>query len=194
LKGVKAVLKVTPEQRWHPGRSGAWETSVVPILSLEIGGATLESLITKMTRPARLFHEAQTVRRREQRAQFVVRESEEERAVEIADEFYPQNKGLLEEQTCATLESSEHEEQCAKICELAWQLGYEEAKTRMLLEQWAGNAAALEQKLRNEFDKRPRNITPGKLTNRSRRNGGQALVDSKTTTTKSLSHLFELLR
>lgn len=49
LKGVKAILKVTPEMRWHPGKSGRWETSVVPILSLEIGGTTLESLITNMT-------------------------------------------------------------------------------------------------------------------------------------------------
>ena len=38
LKGVKATLKVTPEMRWHPGRIGGWETSIVPILSLEIGG------------------------------------------------------------------------------------------------------------------------------------------------------------
>jgi len=97
LKWVKAILKVTPQLRWHPGQFGEWQSSVVPILSLEIGGTTLESLGDKMNEPAKLHLEAQVVPAGEQRRPFVVRESEGERAQEIADEFYPQNKNLLEE-------------------------------------------------------------------------------------------------
>jgi recombination directionality factor gp3-like protein len=89
LKGVKANLKVTPEMRWHPGRTGGWETSVVPILSLEIRGTTLESLITDMTEPARLLQRMQAEYGVEAGEQCVVRENEEERAPEIAEEFYP---------------------------------------------------------------------------------------------------------
>ncbi|HEV3481739.1 MAG TPA: hypothetical protein VGR97_05350 [Candidatus Acidoferrales bacterium] len=126
LKGVKATLKVAPEMRWHPGRIGGWETSVVPILSLEIGGTTLESLITDMTEPARLLQKAQSGRDGEQWGQCVVRESEEERASEIADEFYPRNKRSVEEQADAAADSIAREpvEQCSTLCRLARQLGH----------------------------------------------------------------------
>ena len=133
LKGVKATLKVTPELRWHPGKDAGWETSVVPILSLEIGNTTLESLITDMTGPARLLQKAQDGFAREQCGPCVVRESEAERASEIVDEFYPQNKSLGEEQARPTAEYPEHAERRATICDLARRLGYSEAKIRMLL-------------------------------------------------------------
>lgn len=54
----------------------------------------------------------------------MVRESETGRAPEIADEFYPQNKSLLEEQTGAIVQSPGSAELCATICELARMLGY----------------------------------------------------------------------
>ena len=155
LKGVKASLKVTPEMRWHPGSDGRWETSIVPILSLEIGGTTLENLITDMTEPARLLRKAQTACAGEHCEQYVVRESEEGRASEIADEFYPQNKGLTEEETCAAVGSSDNAERYATICDLARQLGFSEAKIKMLLGQRARNPVCLERKLRNQLDERP---------------------------------------
>ena len=157
LKGVKATLKVTPEMRWHPGRIGGWETSVVPILSLEIGGTTLESLITDMTEPARLLQKAQSGCAGEQWGHCVVRESEEERAPEIAEEFYPQNRDLGEEATCAAVGSSEQAEQCATICDLARRVGYSEAKIERLLGQRRRNPVRLERKLRNQLDERPDN-------------------------------------
>jgi Recombination directionality factor-like len=95
LKGVTSILKVTPELRWHPGKYGGWETSIVPILRLEAVGTTLESLITSMTGPARLLKKAQDGCVPEQLGQCVVRESEEERATEITDEFYPLNKDAV---------------------------------------------------------------------------------------------------
>jgi hypothetical protein len=154
LKGVKATLKVTPEMRWHPGRTGGWETSVVPILSLEIGGTTLEGLITDMTEPARLLQKAQAVCAGEQWGQCVVRESEEERASEIADEFYPQNKRLTEEQISAAVGSPENAEQYGTICDLARRLGYDDARIKVLLRHETKNPARLERKLRNELDGR----------------------------------------
>jgi hypothetical protein len=128
LKGVKAVLKVTPEMRWHPGHAGRWETSIVPILSLEIGGTTLEGLITDMTEPARLLQKAQTAYLGAEGGQCAVRESEEERASEIADEFYPQNKHLVDKGSPAIVEPLEHAELRSPVCEFARQLGHNSAR------------------------------------------------------------------
>jgi len=155
LKWVKAILKVTPEFRWHPGPFGEWESSVVPILSLEIGGTTLKSLVTNMSEPAKLHLEAQAAFGGEERVPFVVRESEEERAPEIAGEFYPQNKNLLEEKTGAIIQSPGNAELCATICELARVLGYNAAKTKMLVGQWRLDLVGLERKLQRELDEQP---------------------------------------
>jgi hypothetical protein len=155
LKWVKAVLKVTPELRWHPGQYGEWESSLVPILSLEIGGTTLKSLDTNTAELATLLIEAHPACTGAQQVPFVVRESEVERAPEIADEFYPQNKNLLEEQTGAVIQSPENAELCATICELARLLGYNAAKTKMLVGQWRLDLVGLERKLQHELDEGP---------------------------------------
>lgn len=173
LKWVKAILKVTPELRWHPGQYGEWESSVVPILSLEIQGTTLKSLGTNAAEPARLLIGAQPARAGEQRVPFVVRESEVERAPEIADEFYPQNKNLLEEQTCAFIQSTGNAELCATICELARLLGYNAAKTKMLVGQWRLDLVGLERKLQHELDEGPQIPPPENSGGRhSRRHNG----------------------
>jgi Recombination directionality factor-like len=83
LKWVKAILKVRPELRWHPRQFGEWESSVVPILSLEIGGTTLKGLGTDTAEPARLLIDAHPSCAGAQRVPFVVRENEVERAQEI---------------------------------------------------------------------------------------------------------------
>lgn len=155
LKWVKAILKVSPELRWHPGEYGEWQSSIVPILSLEIGGATLNSLVTTMNEPARLQFEKQVVSSGEQGNPFVVRESEVERAPEIAAEFYPQNKSLLEEQAGAIIQSPGSAELCATICELARMLGYHPVKTRILVGQWRQDLVGLERKLQHELDEGP---------------------------------------
>ncbi len=161
LKWVKAILKVRPELRWHPGQFGEWESSVVPILSLEIGGTTLQSLGTDVAAPARLPVEAQPPGACERRMPFVVRESEVERAPEIADEFYPRNKNLLEEQTGAITQSPGNAELCATICELARLLGYNAAKTKMLVGQCRLDLVGLERKLQHELDEGPQILSLG---------------------------------
>ena len=155
LKWVKAILKVTPELRWHPGQFGEWESSVVPILSLEIGGTTLNNLGAKMNEPARHLIEEQFACAKEHRRPFVVRESEVERAPEIAAEFYPQNRNLLEEQAGAIIQSPGNAELCARICDVARMLGYNAAKTKMLVGQWRLDLVGLERKLQNELDEGP---------------------------------------
>jgi hypothetical protein len=155
LKGVKAILKVTPEMRWRPGKGGGWETSVVPILGLEIGGTTLEDLVTTMTAPARLLEKAHAAPASRQRGPYVARESEEELASEIAGEFYPQNKRFVERHTAIGVESQEHTEHCAAVCELARRLGYSEARIRKLLKHKLGNPLALGSKVGNERDEEP---------------------------------------
>src|SRR5882724_8432180 len=155
LKWVRAVLKVTPQLRWHPGQFGEWESSVVPILSLEIGGTTLKNLGTDMAAPGRLINETEAACAGERRVPFVERESEAERAPEIAAEFYPQNKNILEDQTGAVIQSPGNAELCARICELARLLGYNPAKTKMLVGQWRLDLVGLERKLQNELDEGP---------------------------------------
>jgi hypothetical protein len=91
----------------------------------------------------------------QQRRPFVVRESEVERAQEIADEFYPQNKTLLEEQTVAIIETPGNAELCARICELARMLKYHPVKTRLLVGQWRQDLVGLERRLQNELDEGP---------------------------------------
>jgi hypothetical protein len=172
LKWVKAILKVRPELRWHPGQFGEWESSVVPILSLEIGGTTLNSLGAKMNEPAKHRLEAQPACAGEQRIPFVVRESEVERAQEIADQFYPQNKNLLEEQTGAIIQSPGNAELCAAICELARMLGYHPVKIRILVGQWRQNLVGLERKLQHELDEGPELPPEDGRGERSRRHRG----------------------
>jgi len=155
LKWVKAILKVRPELRWHLGQFGEWESSVVPILSLEIGGTTLSSLGDNMNEPEKLRLEKQPFCSPEQRGPFVVRESEMDRAREIADEFYPQNRNLQEEQTGAIVQTAGNDELCATICELARLLGYNAAKTKMLVGQCRLDLVGLERKLQHELDEGP---------------------------------------
>jgi hypothetical protein len=172
LKWVRAILKVRPELRWHPGEFGEWESSVVPILSLEIGGTSLKSLGTDTAEPARLLTEAQPALARERPLPFVVRENEVERAQEIADEFYPRNRNLLEEQTGATIQSPGNAELCATICELARLLGYNAAKTRMLVGQSRLDLVGLERKLQHELDEGPQIFPENRGGTRSRHRGG----------------------
>lgn len=60
---------------------------------------------------------------------------------------------------------SEKAEQPARICELARRLGYNDAKTKILVGQSAGNLAALERKLLNELDERPARASTRKSNN-----------------------------
>src|SRR5438094_2626006 len=169
LKWVKAILRVRPELRWHPGQFSEWESSVVPILSLEIGGTTLRSLEHNTAEPARLHIETWPPCTGEKRVPFVARESEAERAPEIASEFYPQNKNLLEERTGAIVQSPGNAESCATICELARMLGYHPVETRILIGQWRQDLVGLERKLQRELDEGSQILSPRNLGQRSRR-------------------------
>jgi hypothetical protein len=157
LTGIRATLKASPERIPYSDRDGTRHTSVAYILSLEIGGTDLRSLVASMTEPAKLLsegHPAVELSRGAQ-AQYVVRESDGERATEISGEFYPTNEGAAEDSSQSSLAQSEKAEQLARICELARRLGYNDAKTKMLIGQSAGNLAALERKLLNELGERP---------------------------------------
>jgi hypothetical protein len=125
-----------------------------------------------MNEPAKLHFEAQLGSAGEQRGPFVVRESEIERAPEIADEFYPQNKNLLGEQTGAIIQSPGNAELCATICELARMLGYHPVKTRILVGQWRQDLVGLERKLQHELDEGPQIPPENGGGKRSRRHSG----------------------
>jgi Recombination directionality factor-like len=57
LAGVKAVLKATPERVSYKDRSGVNHTTVVYILSLEVGGRDMLSLLAGMDKTAKLFQQ-----------------------------------------------------------------------------------------------------------------------------------------
>jgi hypothetical protein len=111
---------------------------------------------------------------------FVVRENEVERAQEIADEFYPRNKNLVEEQKGAIIQSPGNTELCATICELARLLGYNAAKTKMLVGQWRLDLVGLERELQHELDEGPQLPSPQNRGRCFRRHNGMSHLSTKT--------------
>src|SRR6266571_6925411 len=161
LTGIKAILKATPERVSYSDRDGTRHTSVAYILSVEIGAANLRALVANMTEPVRLLGEGRPALDLSRGVQHVVRETEKERAAEISDEFYPDGNAAAEEPVQPAVGQSEKDEQLARICELALQLGFNDAKTKMLIGQSAGDLAGLEGKLLNELDDQPRKMPAG---------------------------------
>jgi len=135
LSGVKALLRATPEKIWYADQSGTRHSSVVHILSLEIS-------VRDMTRVPVFDPDRR----------YVVRETDEERASEISNEFYPEGRWAADEYVDSPERAQEQDEQSTRICQFARHLGYREVKTRMLLGQWATNLAGLERRLRDELD------------------------------------------
>jgi Recombination directionality factor-like len=155
LNGIKSILKASPEKIAYSDHDGTRHTSVAYILSLEIGGTDLRSLVTNMTEPARLLSEGRAPIELSRGTQYAVRETETERAAEIAGEFYPSSESVAVESIQPSNDQHERDEQLARICELARRLGCNDAKAKMLVGQWAGNLAGLERKLLNELDEQP---------------------------------------
>ena len=100
--------------------------------------------------------------------EYVVREAESERAPEIAGEFYPNGEAACSELAEASSPSNEGDEVIARICELTHRLGYNQAKTKMLLGQWARYLVSLERSLLSELEDLPDGI-PNSLATSSRR-------------------------
>jgi len=169
LAGIKAILKATPEQIWYSDRDGTRHTSVAHILSLEIGATDLRTLVANMTEPVRLLGEGRAAFDLSRRVQYVVRETERERAGEIAGEFYPNGDTGAAESVESAIGQSETDEQLARICELARRLGFNDAKTKMLIGQSARDLAGLERKLLNELDDQPGRKFAGKVDDCHRR-------------------------
>jgi Recombination directionality factor-like len=161
LTGIKAILKASPERISYSDRDGTRHTSVAYILSLEIGAMDLRSLVANMREPIRLLGEGHSAVDLSRGVQFVVRETDAERAKEIAGEFYPSGEAPTAEAVESAIGQSERDEQLARICEVARRLGYNDAKTKMLLGQSAGNLARLERKLLNELDEQPARMAAG---------------------------------
>ena len=172
LSGIKAILKASPEKISYADRDGTRHTSVAYILSLEIGGTDLRTLVANMTEPARLLGEGRPTIELSRGVQYAVHEPEGDRAKEIAGEFYPHGDAVADESTDSSAEQEEKRELLARVCELGRRLGYNDAKTRMLVGQSAGDLPALERKLRNELDERPQTPSAGNSTgDRGRQNG-----------------------
>jgi len=152
LTGIKANLKASPERISYSDRDGTRHTSVAYILSLEIGGRDLLTLVTDMTEPVRLLGEGRAAFDPSRGVLYVARERDAERAAEIAGEFYPDNEAAADESADRSTDQSDRDEQLGRICELARQLRYKDVKTKMLIGQSAGDLAELERKLLIELE------------------------------------------
>jgi Recombination directionality factor-like len=155
LAGIKAVLKATPEKIWYGDRNGTRHSSVVHILSLEMGATDIPGLTARATEPVRVMDQTRTTTGPSRGVQYAVHEADAERATEIAGEFYPDGDSVPVEQVESPQGPSEEDEQVPRICGLARRLGYNEAKTKMKLGQWAGNLASLERELLDELNEGP---------------------------------------
>ena len=161
LTGIKAILKASPERVSYSDRDGTRHTSVAYILSLEIGATDLRTLVANMTEPVRLLGERRAAFDLSRRVQYVARETDRERAEEIAGEFYPSDDTVAEQFVESPIGQSDKDEQLATISELARRLGYNDAQTKMLLGQWARNLVGLQRKLLNGLDEQPGRMTVG---------------------------------
>ena len=87
--------------------------------------------------------------------QYLVRETDDERASEISNEFYPEGRWSGDEHVDSPdrTDADEQNEQSQRICELARRLGYRDVKARMLLVQSATNLVGLERRLQEELDR-----------------------------------------
>jgi hypothetical protein len=184
LTGIKAILKATPERISYSDRDGTRHTSVAYILSLEIGATNLRALVANMTEPVRLLGEGRAALDLSRGFQYVVRETDAERAEEIAGEFYPKVEAAAEEPVEPAIGQSERDEQLARICELARRLGFNDAITKMLIRQSSGDPAELERKLLNELDDQP-----GRKSTGNGKNGhwGQPKKETSQTSETAIS-------
>jgi hypothetical protein len=121
-----------------------------------------------MTGPCRLLGEGRTALDLSRGIQYVVRETDAERAEEISGEFYPNGKAAAGEPGGHAIGQSERDEQLARIYELARRLRFNDAKTKMLIGQSAGDLTSLERKLLNELDDQPGRKSAGNGDNSHR--------------------------
>jgi hypothetical protein len=119
-----------------------------------------------MDEPAKLFQRGRSVGSNGE-TQYVVREAEAERAPEIAGEFYPNGDAACSELAESSVAPNDEDEVIARICELTHQLGYNQAKTKMLLGQRARDLVSLERSLLSELEDLPDGI-PNSLAASSR--------------------------
>lgn len=165
LSGIKAILKASPEKIAYSDRDGTRHTSVAYILSLAIEGTDLRTLVANMTEPARLLSEGRRNIEVSRGVQCVVHEADGDRAKEIAGEFYPNSETAAAPPVARSNGQSERDEQLARICELARRLGFNDAKTKMLIGQAARDLAGLERKLLNDLDEGPNRVPSGDCNN-----------------------------
>ena len=174
LTGIKAILKATPERISYSDRDGSRHTSVAHILSLEIGATDLRTLVANMTEARTLLGEGRAAFDLSRGVQYVVRETDGERAQEIAGEFYPNGEAVAEEPVKPSIGQGERDEQLARICELARRLDFNDAKTKMLIGQSTRDLASLERKLLDELDDLSRKQSAENGDNGHRRQSEQA--------------------
>jgi hypothetical protein len=168
LAGIRALLKATPEKISYSDRSGARHSSVVYILSLEMGTTGIPEFTRGTVVPAVSVRQSHASTGPGPEMQYAVHEPDSERAEEIAGEFYPNGDSALSEPADSPDVPSREDEQVARIYDLARRLGYNEAKTRMKLGQWAGDLSELERRLANELDGQPAKTPTGNGNNSQR--------------------------
>lgn len=73
-------------------------------------------------------------------------------APEIGGDFYPNSDAACTEPADASVTANDNDEVVSRIRELTYRLGYNRAKTKMLLGRWAKALLGLERSLLNEVE------------------------------------------
>jgi len=147
LGGIRVTLKVAPEKVTYDGDNGK-KSSTAHILSLNLAAETLPKLVEKMTEFSKLF---QDTRKMLGGRTIVMEEDDDERAPEIAGEFYPDNaerqNALPPGPPRAEIPAPGEVVQKAVIHRLCVELGFNQAREQMMLGQHQGRLGELEKKL-----------------------------------------------
>ena len=91
LAGIRCKLVVRPEKAtYFDKKKDAKVPTTIYALNLELGAADMQKLIGEMTQHAKLFEQTRKLLGNGRKVEFVVdEEAEEERAPDVAREFYP---------------------------------------------------------------------------------------------------------
>lgn len=149
LAGIRVMLRAEPEKIGYESNDGKKRTSIAHILSLRIDATDMKVLLENMTETAKLFAQTKLLGGGAP-VQYVIEDPEKERAIEMATEFYEPQKveRTLPRAVIPPLEEHPLQPRVLELCAL---LGMNQAKTNMLLGQFAGKFEELVPKLEAEL-------------------------------------------
>lgn len=153
LAGIRVMLRAEPEKISFESSDGKKRTSIAHILSLRIDATDMKVLLENMTETAKLFAQTKLLGGGGRPVQYLVEDSEKEKAIEMSGEFYPE---VVREEKSSTLPKAnipplDVDPLEPRVIELCKELGINTAKMHMMMGQYAGKYADLVAKLESDL-------------------------------------------